>query len=62
MTNPILKFMQQKEAFYSCQIEGLVPKEWTFSDYLYNESLKERKEERRLKKLEKLVKKNDNNS
>lgn len=37
----ILELFAKKEAFKSCQIEGIYPKDWTFIDFLKHE-LKQR--------------------
>lgn len=47
-----LELFAKKEAFKSCQIEGIYPKDWTFIDFLKHE-LKQRQKKYRLTKEQK---------
>lgn len=59
MMNSILELLKLKEAFHSCQIEGIVPSNWTFIDY-YNFKIKEKmKSERQKQKSRKKVMQKD---
>lgn len=60
MMEGFFKLLAEKEAFHSCQIEGIYPSSWTFTDYLKHKHDEEQKEKRRLRKLEKKQKQLDN--
>lgn len=49
----IMNLLAKREAFKSCQIEGIYPQNWTFLDFLRHESELERKTARLDKKAKK---------
>lgn len=52
----VLNLLSEKEAFDSCKIEGIYPKNMSFIDYLKEKSELERKEKLRKKRLQKKLK------
>lgn len=51
MIEGFFKLLAKKDAFHSCQIEGLYPSSWTFTDYLKHEHDEKQREKRKLKKM-----------
>ena len=53
MMDGILMLLQEREAFRSCQIEGIYPQHWTFDDYLTHKTKERQKHLRAVRKMQK---------